>query len=248
MRTYDCDWDDKISAFFDGEGSAWERWLCGRHLRRCAACRLWLRETESGWHRLRAGLRGPVDLAFVDGVMTRVRSLSSPQPAAARATRPAPRWLAPVVQAAAAGAGVLALAAVVIPPLTHQRDSMLTSCETNLRHIGMALNVYAADYDDRMPPAGAWTAAVTAEPEGSRWLRCPGDTTRALWPSYGFEELLAGRRLESVPARASTPLVFEGRFNRFIPRHRRLGNVIFADLHMAAVHHLDLASAPGGPR
>jgi prepilin-type processing-associated H-X9-DG protein len=164
---------------------------------------------------------------------------SLPVPRVAAPARAAFTWPARVAQAAAAGAGVLALGALVLPPLTSRRDSLLaSSCQSNLRHIGVALSVYAADYDDRLPPPGAWTTPVASEPGGMRWLRCPGDVTRAVWPSYGFEEPLAGRALGAVPLRASTPLVFEGRFDRFIPRHRQRGNVMFADFHLAAVRRL----------
>jgi len=156
MRTYRCSWSEKVSAFFDGEGSAWGRWLCGQHLRRCAACRRWLRQAERSWYRVRAELRAPTDVAFIDAVMARVEGLPSPPRPAPAPMRAIARWPALALQAAAAGAGLLILGAVVLPPLTSSRALFLASrCQSNLRHLGVALSVYAADYDDRLPPRDA---------------------------------------------------------------------------------------------
>src|SRR5207248_3310272 len=106
--------------------------------------------------RLRAGLRGPVDAALLESVMARVRTAPAPRVAPARSQRAAARWLRPISHAAVAGAGLLALGAAILPPLASRRDSLFNSCQSNMRHIGVALSVYAADYDDRLPPSGAW--------------------------------------------------------------------------------------------
>jgi prepilin-type processing-associated H-X9-DG protein len=234
MRTHPCCWTVRISAFFDGEGSAWERWRCGRHVRHCGRCRAWLRQVESGWHRLRGSLRGPAEEPFIAAVMAGVRVTPMPLPA-----RPAAPWRA-TLRVAAAGSMVAASAALLFPALAARREALLAqSCQGNLQQIGTAMAVYAEDNDDRLPPAGAWTAVATAYSRASNLLRCPRDGSPPFRPSYEFAEPLAGLSLSMLRSRPLTPLVYEGGPGFFARRHDQRGNAWFPDGHVRLVTRLD---------
>src|SRR5216110_3328688 len=95
MRFCPCRWNARISAYFDGEGSWWERWRCRRHAHHCAACSAWLRQVDAGCAALRAGLATPPDAAFMGAVMGAVYALPVPYPTyRAAATAPGNRdWV-----------------------------------------------------------------------------------------------------------------------------------------------------------
>ncbi len=220
MATHPCRWLERISAYFDGEGSAWERWRCSCHARQCAACRAWLGQVESGWQQVRGALLGPRDAGFVDTVMRHVHATACAAPLSA--VRPAPFSWAMLSTGAAAAA-----LAVLVPVLNQSREaSRALACQRTVQQIGQALSVYAGNHDDRLPPRDSWSQAAAGRT--AKALRCPSDRSSPALASYSFMETLAGQELNRLPL-ATTPVVIEGTGGQFHPRHDRRGHVLFGD-------------------
>jgi prepilin-type processing-associated H-X9-DG protein len=208
-------------------------------------------QVEEGWRRLRAELlerSHGIERGFADAVMHGVRQ--SPAPVVAAAVEPPARVEAvtgsprsyPWLTLSAAAAGVLLF---VFPLYSRDRDGRFSqACQANLRSIGTALDVYAQNYDDRLPPPGAWRALAAGYTAPrmrslSPFTRCPGDLATSTEPSYSFYEPMGTADLDDLPARDRLPLVFEASSGRFARRHRRGGNVLFGDGHVQPVLHFN---------
>ncbi|MCE5239538.1 hypothetical protein LLH23_13765 [bacterium] len=74
-------------------------------------------------------------------------------------------------------------------------------CRENLQSIAEACLMYSKDYDDRLPPAGDWHAALTPLLPGHRWPVCPLKT------SYQANPNVCGRSLRGMPR--TVVLVYE---------------------------------------
>ena len=74
-------------------------------------------------------------------------------------------------------------------------------CRQNLRSIAQACLMYSKDYDDRLPPAGNWHAALTPLLPGHRWPVCPLKT------AYQANPNVCGRSLRGMPRHVG--LVYE---------------------------------------
>jgi len=104
--------------------------------------------------------------------------------------------------------GIIALlAALLLPALTRAREAgRATACLSNLRQLGLAIQLYTQDYNNRLPimrdqPAGA---SATNEPAGpdrvlapylgnKKILRCPSDANNLFettGSSYSWNSLL----------------------------------------------------------
>ena len=67
------------------------------------------------------------------------------------------KWLWPAIVAAVVGGlGSIAL----LPILTPARDGRLHPCLVNLKDLGLATLIYAADHDGVLPPASSWQEAL----------------------------------------------------------------------------------------
>jgi len=60
------------------------------------------------------------------------------------------------------------LAAILFPVFARAREkARQASCVSNLKQIGLAMAMYASDYDDVLPPHYAWVPASWAPPQGN---------------------------------------------------------------------------------
>src|SRR5688500_10546015 len=64
-------------------------------------------------------------------------------------------------------------------------------CAPGLRNLATALELYAQDYDGRLPRAGVWQAAVEPYHRVPEWAGCPAAGGRA---GYAFNSALSGQR------------------------------------------------------
>ena len=103
------------------------------------------------------------------------------------------------------------LVAVYIFPIFSTKPSpgRVESCLTNVKHLSVALSMYAEDADDRYPPAPRWRELIERYHRDDRHLRCTvlRESDQAGF-GYAFNSLLAGEPTElEHPERV--PVVFE---------------------------------------
>ena len=142
----------------------------------------------------------------------------------------------------------LALAIVLVPVFLEAKEkARQKSCLTNVKSISAALQMYAADYDDRLPPGPNWMTATNMYFGGKSDDRslingvfhCPSSPSSF---GYAFNTTASVAERKSVRNSARLPLIFDsapGTRNASdtltsLPkpgRHRK-GNIIgYADGH-----------------
>jgi prepilin-type N-terminal cleavage/methylation domain-containing protein len=82
------------------------------------------------------------------------------------------------------------LASMLLPVFAQARESARRAvCTSNLRQIGMALQMYATDHSERVPSPGAsgreWAAQVLPYIGSTQIFVCPSDTRSAGEPTIG---------------------------------------------------------------
>lgn len=225
----DCEkWQEMISAYADGECTAEEAEAVGAHLQECPACREWYEQITRDQEVFRTALTGrQADIS--DTVMRRVNEMSAEKstkkPQEKSATRKRLVELLLVV-------GILAiLAAVLFPVFARSRDkARQSSCLSNTKQATLATLSYAEDYDGRLPDAITWDQAI--EPYlGNRQIpKCNMDKSDQA-ASYAMVQRWGGVKLEDIPDRAETILIYEVEHGRPAYRHNEGMNVGYADGH-----------------
>src|SRR5437762_2546340 len=92
--------------------------------------------------------------------------------------------------------GVIAMLAAILFPVFAQarRAARKTSCQSNLRQLGMAFHLYAQEYDERLPPyltpvkyQGVWwryPPLLQPYIQSRHLLACPDDVGDGTYKSY----------------------------------------------------------------
>jgi len=111
------------------------------------------------------------------------------------------------------GGGCLALvlfAAVLFPVFSQAKLAATnTLCISNVKRLGIANVIYAAEFDDKFPLGPKWNEAIAKYEPDETTFHCP-IALRESGPSsygYGFNEDMAGEGV--VPAPEKTILLFE---------------------------------------
>jgi prepilin-type processing-associated H-X9-DG protein len=133
-------------------------------------------------------------------------------------------------------------------------EPRLLTCHKNLVQLQHSLEMYCADYDDHYPLAGTWcdvsgpynwyVAALYYCPALPR-ARC----------GYTCNLSLAGRNRTALKRPETIPLVFDGPggwnacggAESFVARHRRFGNMAYADGHVQYLDPKDLGTLTWKP-
>ncbi len=123
------------------------------------------------------------------------------------------------------------LAAILFPVFARAREkARQASCQSNLKQLGLALQMYVQDYDERMPSGGEmfWHSSppsgfvgVVLQPYVKNWqiFVCPSVTGYAnTWirvgyheASYGFNMNAHGQKLARFPYVAQTLTMMDAR-------------------------------------
>ncbi len=143
--------------------------------------------------------------------------------------------------------GVVAIAAVIlIPVIPRPKDpqglrsrpthpsKMPSWCQLNLMQLGLAMQIYAADYDNILPPASSWQEALITFEQANmtdalysvheRAARerayleifvCP-DTNKP----YVFNNALGGRDINEIASPEEVPLFWDAPADDGSPLHR----------------------------
>jgi prepilin-type processing-associated H-X9-DG protein len=119
------------------------------------------------------------------------------------------------------------------------RTADKTICMRNMQQLAMALSMYAADWNDRLPQADRWVAVLGPSPKTSALLHCPNDPSHAAC-SYGMNPQLGGKELASILNPKDVVLLYETAHPGASPhgdpsdvasppRHNGSNNYAFAD-------------------
>lgn len=151
-----------------------------------------------------------------------------------------PRWLIP---AAALVLTVLA-ALAVFPILTRHPNTYRprpVSCMANLKQLSLAVQMYATDYDERMPRAADWHEVTMPFARNRVIYHCP-EAQEEPWLSYAMNRAVSGRHIEGISSGLvhSVPeqelprevMLFDGRMGAVVERHR--GGAYYAYLDGSA--------------
>ena len=135
-------------------------------------------------------------------------------------------WLI-IVAVVVGGLGFIAL----FPVLMRAKDGRPDPCLANLKDLGLAISMYAGDYDGTLPPAFPWQDAlmnVITVDDG--WDKeafvCP--TTEK---PYVFNGSLGGSDINEIAHHEKTPLLWDGLATDGKPPHRGGFNAVFLDAH-----------------
>lgn len=112
-------------------------------------------------------------------------------------------------------------------------------CLSNIRQLGMALMMYASDFDEVLPPAGRWSDGIVPYLKNRNIFVCPNVPN--LPCGYAFNRAMASRRLAIVGEPHRTVLLFESDLGwngsggpealTGAPRHDGQDTFAFADGH-----------------
>ncbi len=127
----------------------------------------------------------------------------------------APRNPTTIILAVLAGVGgtccigFILLAAVLFPVFRQARLAAQNSgCMSNLRQIGVSMNMYAASNDEQLPDANNWMDDIKLTGVRERQLHCPavGRFNRSVY-GYAFNKSFSKKPLHGLDT--ITPIVFD---------------------------------------
>lgn len=82
-------------------------------------------------------------------------------------------------------------------------------CFENLKHVALGALLYAADYDDVMPPAYTWDSGIKPYLKDLSVMDCPAVIKQGGKGGYALNSLLAGTVLRTQSSTATTPMFYE---------------------------------------
>ncbi len=122
----------------------------------------------------------------------------------------------------------------------HRHPPQRASCIQNLKQLSLAVQMYATDYDERMPRVRDWSEVTMPYARNELTYHCPKASTEPRL-SYGMNPDLSGRVVEGISGyvmhgrdRRELPeevMLFDGRLGMVIERHEGGANYGFADGH-----------------
>ena len=121
-----------------------------------------------------------------------------------------PNWLLWVILAAAAGGCLIVIvaAAAVFPILANSRDAAIkTKSLSNVKQGGVALMLYATDWDDRLPPSDRWVDLAAKGYEANIVLPGPDREFRPERIHHAMNSALSRRELSKIEDIASDVVV-----------------------------------------
>ncbi len=170
---------------------------------------------------------------------------------------------------------VIAVIAAFLFPTVNRAPhgySYCSSCQSNLKQIGLGLLQYSQDYDERLPPARVsasvgWADAIYPYVRSTQLFQCPSGNGKAESSSdYFYNRRLARVTMDKVNIASLTVMGGDGyddaptwsswaRFpadaveNTESPLHRHLGsaNYLFTDGHVKTLKPANVSSTYAAP-
>jgi prepilin-type processing-associated H-X9-DG protein len=134
------------------------------------------------------------------------------------------------------------MAAMVFPVFARARESAKKAiCLSNVKNICIALEMYAADHDNHLPSANAWSDDLRTYVRNLDTYQCPSEQDLAC--AYAYNASLSGASLADIADPVNEVSIFEsnagwnaaGDWGLLVPEPRHLGgdNYGYADGHAA---------------
>jgi prepilin-type processing-associated H-X9-DG protein len=143
------------------------------------------------------------------------------------------------------------LAGILWPnPCINRENAPKAQCLSNVKQLTLAFEMYASDYDERLPPATAWQNELFPYVKNERVWECP--SRKEQMPAFSYNALLHCRPLSDIRFPEEQPLVFESDMGRrnasdpgvtFVTPHGKRGHLGYVDGHVKAVPVLPAADA-----
>lgn len=122
------------------------------------------------------------------------------------------------------------LASILFPVFARARENARrSSCQSNLKQIGLGFAQYVQDYDEKLPPTGigtppaapqGWADALQPYLKSIQIYQCPSETTPPQtdptvngYTDYWMNTLTSGKHIATFESTAVTILSFEGPAN-----------------------------------
>lgn len=125
-----------------------------------------------------------------------------------------------LIELAVVVAIVAILAAILLPVFNrgphHGGNARVSSCQSNLKMIGLAFIQYSQDYDEKLPPianarAGYWAGSLQSYVRSWQVFQCPSDPNSAnKTTDYYYNARVAETKIETLLWPKSTILSGEG--------------------------------------
>lgn len=140
---------------------------------------------------------------------------------------------------------VLTLVAVIVAVLFpiyssgNRTDWRRVKCLSNMKQQGLALLLYAQDYDGQLPlKSSGWMDSIRPYIKNEEMFHCP--SLRSDEYGYAFDARMAGKNYKKLKSSDTVLLLLESTNKQknalssgegFAPRHNERGNIVFADGH-----------------
>ena len=229
------EWNERISAYLDGELAADDQPALEQHLRECDACRATVELYRCDQQDTSAALLArSASEAFAAGVMQQIAAVATDE----SGSRYEEIKLEPVAPRRAfrmslielfTVLGVMAvLAATLFPVFAKAREkARSTKCTSNQRQLALATIMYSQDHSEILPSAANWTneigvpAAVFQDP-----------TAKYLDNAYAYNMDLDRKNINSITVPDSTPVTYDARDGLPDYRHDRSIVMSYLDGHI----------------
>jgi len=217
---------ESLSAYADGECGFFEALRVRLHLLGCAGCRQWLRQVREDQRRFRETyLHSARGADITAGVMQEVRQMASPE-----RVRPAPSFR--IVEVFVALGMLAVLGAILFPVFARSREkARRTSCLSNMRELALGIQMFAKDYEGRLPGTVTWAEDIRPYVQNKQIFECP-ERPRGEKGGYALNPLVAGKKLEDIADPATTVLLYEvDEHGQPVYPHNGGANFAFVDWH-----------------
>lgn len=137
---------------------------------------------------------------------------------------------------------ILACLAALLYPIYfggNKTDWRRVKCLSNMKQQGLALLMYAQDYDGQLPlKSPGWMDSIRPYTKNEEMLHCP--SLRFDEYGYAFDARMAGKNQKKLKSPDTVLLLLESTNTQknalssgegFAPRHNERGNIVFADGH-----------------
>jgi len=232
---HDDAWRELLSAYADGECDATERTQAEAHLSQCEDCRHWLEQTRADQALFSEALVSATgDSELPARVMAEVGGMPAPEkPGAQPQGGRAFRLRLSLVEILVVVLIMSILAAILFPVFARAREkARQTSCQSNLRQIGLGMLMFAADHGDRLPDAPRWTEQVLPYIKNEQLLQCPMDRSRAK-VSYAMNPRYSGANPKDFEHPEELIVAFDAdETGRPVARHNDGLDCLFMDGHV----------------
>ena len=198
-------WIERLSAYADGECGPAERLLVWWHLLRCAHCRRWLADVRENARTFSdAFLQSARGADITAGVMQEVSKMKEQE--VIRPVRARKAATGRLIEVFAVLAMLAVLAAVLFPVFAKSHEkARQSSCMSNLKQLALGTIQFANEHEDHLPGAITWQEDIMPYVKNKMLFVCPDQKTI----SYAINPHVAGRKLDDIPDKETTVLLYE---------------------------------------